>query len=71
MHPLASYDLARIKIQDLHAEAARERLAAEARAALDPAREQRRERHLSLAQPLGLLRRIVHRGTPAPAGAGG
>lgn len=31
MHPLIGYDLARIKIADLHAEAERERLAATAR----------------------------------------
>ena len=31
MHPLLGYDLARIKIADLHAEADRERLAATAR----------------------------------------
>jgi hypothetical protein len=31
MHPLIAYDLAKIKIADLHAEADRERLAATAR----------------------------------------
>jgi hypothetical protein len=38
MHPLIAYDLAKIKINDLHAEADRERLAATARAAR-PARQ--------------------------------
>ena len=33
MHPLIAYDLAKIKIADLHAEADRERMVAEARSA--------------------------------------
>ena len=36
MHPLIAYDLAKIKINDLHAEADRERLAATARTARRP-----------------------------------
>lgn len=64
MHPMATYELARIRIEDLHAEAARERLAAtarEARAALDRdgGRDHRRALQLGFAQPLSTLRRLL------------
>ena len=36
MHPIIAYDLAKIKIADLHAEADRERLVARARSARQP-----------------------------------
>jgi hypothetical protein len=43
MHPLIAYDLAKIKMNDLHAEADRERLAATARTARTARREIDRE----------------------------
>lgn len=65
MNPNLSYDLARLKMADLQAEADRERLAATAkrqRAARRPATE-------SVVQPRWTLRRLFARLNPAGSGA--
>jgi hypothetical protein len=65
VHPIASHELARIRIDELQAEAARERLAATARAARIG--ERRHDQHFGFAQPFGVLRRLLGRLAPAPS----
>lgn len=66
MHALAAYELARIRIDELHAEADRDRLAATARRPVEgPDPRASTELH----RPSGLLRRLLARLAPSASGA--